>query len=114
LTFTSGEADVIPLEGIVLFTATKDAKLQFPRAYGPGNRLAHLSLIARHVVASIMASIPVKSGVLQTERIMAKHKAPAAGDPVGTFIYFILKPDGTVLTSFGAGTATLDGLLAAG
>ena len=46
---------------------------------------------------------------------MAKHKAPAApGAPVGTFIYFILKPDGTVLTSFGAGTATLDGLLAAG
>ena len=48
---------------------------------------------------------------------MAKHKAlapGAAGAPVGTFIYFLLKPDGTVLASFGAGTATLDGLLAAG
>jgi hypothetical protein len=33
---------------------------------------------------------------------------------VGTFLYFLLKPDGTVLTSYGAGTATLDGLLAAG
>ena len=64
-----------------------------------------------------MASIPVKSRVLQTERIMAKHKAPvpgAAAAPVGTFIYFLLKPDGTVLASFGAGTATLDGLVAAG
>src|SRR3954465_14537448 len=48
---------------------------------------------------------------------MAKLKAPspaAAAAPVGTFIYFLLKPDGTVLASFGAGTATLDGLLAAG
>jgi hypothetical protein len=64
-----------------------------------------------------MASIPVKSRILQTERIMAKLKAPVTGAlaaPVGTFIYFLLKPDGTVLASFGAGTATLDGLLAAG
>jgi hypothetical protein len=48
---------------------------------------------------------------------MAKLKTPApvaAAAPVGTFIYFLLKPDGTVLASFGAGTATLDGLLAAG
>jgi hypothetical protein len=48
---------------------------------------------------------------------MAKLKAPAsgaAGAPIGTFIYFFLKPDGTVLASFGAGTATLDGLLATG
>jgi hypothetical protein len=64
-----------------------------------------------------MASIPVKSRVLQAERIMAKLKAPAPGAaaaPVGTFIYFLLKPDGTVIASFGAGTATLNGLLAAG
>ncbi len=46
---------------------------------------------------------------------MAKPKALApAAAPVGTFVYFLLKPDGTVLGSFGAGTATLDGLLAAG
>jgi hypothetical protein len=50
---------------------------------------------------------------------MAKHKAPApaspaSGAPAGTFLYFLLKPDGSVLTSYGAGTATLDGLLAAG
>ena len=46
---------------------------------------------------------------------MAKPKAPApAAAPIGTFVYFLLKPDGTVLGSFGAGTATLDGLLAAG
>jgi hypothetical protein len=46
---------------------------------------------------------------------MAKPRSPApAAAPVGTFVYFILKPDGTVLGSFGAGTATLDGLLAAG
>lgn len=48
---------------------------------------------------------------------MAKHKAPAPGAaaaPVGTFLYFLLKPDGTVTASFGAGTATLNGLLATG
>lgn len=56
---------------------------------------------------------------------MAKLKAPAptpaptpapaaATVPTGTFLYFLLKPDGTVLAKFGAGTATLDGLLAAG
>jgi hypothetical protein len=48
---------------------------------------------------------------------MAKTKAPTPGAtaaPAGTFIYFLLKPDGTVLASYGAGTATLDGLLAAG
>jgi len=48
---------------------------------------------------------------------MAKFKAPAAGAaaaPVGTFIYFLLKSDGTVLASFRAGTTTLDGLLAVG
>ena len=46
---------------------------------------------------------------------MAKRKAPVSGAaPVGTYLYFLLKPDGTVLGSFGAGTATLDGLLAAG
>jgi hypothetical protein len=44
---------------------------------------------------------------------MGKPKAPTAA-PAGTFVYFLLKPDGTVLGSFGAGTATLDGLLAAG
>ena len=50
---------------------------------------------------------------------MAKLKTPAPDPaaiaaPTGTFLYFILKPDGTVLASFGAGTATLDGLLSAG
>jgi hypothetical protein len=50
---------------------------------------------------------------------MAKHKAPisataAGAAPLGTFIYFLLKADGTVLASYGAGTATLDGLLASG
>jgi hypothetical protein len=45
---------------------------------------------------------------------MAKLKSSALGAPVGTFIYFLLKPDGTVLASFGAGTTTLDNLLAAG
>ena len=49
---------------------------------------------------------------------MAKAKAtfPAAlaGGPIGTFVYFILKADGTVLTSYGAGVATLDALLSAG
>ena len=48
---------------------------------------------------------------------MAKVKAAAsaaAAAPTGTFLYFLLKPDGTVLASFGAGTATLDGLLASG
>ena len=44
---------------------------------------------------------------------MAKPKAPAPA-PIGTYIYFLLKPDGTELGSFGAGTATLNGLLAAG
>ena len=44
---------------------------------------------------------------------MAKPKAPPTA-PVGTYIYVPLKPDGTFLGSFGAGTATLDGLLAAG
>ena len=41
---------------------------------------------------------------------MAKKKTlvPTAGAPLGTFIYFLLKPDGTVLASFGAGTTTLD------
>ena len=47
---------------------------------------------------------------------MAKLKTPAptAAAPAGTFLYFLLKPDGTVLTSYGAGTATLDSLLSAG
>ena len=46
---------------------------------------------------------------------MAKPKTstPAAA-PVGTYIYFLLKPDGSVLGNFGGGTATLAGLLAAG
>ena len=44
-----------------------------------------------------------------------KHKASApASAPIGTFVYFLVKPDGTVLGNFGAGTATLDGLLATG
>jgi hypothetical protein len=34
--------------------------------------------------------------------------------PMGTFVYFLLKSDGTVLTSYGAGTSTLDSLLSAG
>jgi hypothetical protein len=50
---------------------------------------------------------------------MAKPKAPAlapgaAAAPMGTFLYFIPKADGTVLAGYGAGTATLDGLLSAG
>ncbi len=48
---------------------------------------------------------------------MAKSKAPisaTAAAPAGTFIYFLLKADGTVLASFGAGTFTLDSLLASG
>jgi hypothetical protein len=50
---------------------------------------------------------------------MAKHKAPApvagaAAAPLGTFVYFLLKPDGTTVASFGAGTAALDGLVSAG
>jgi hypothetical protein len=39
--------------------------------------------------------------------------APFSG-PTGTFVYFLLKSDGSVLTSYGAGMATLDNLLAAG
>jgi hypothetical protein len=51
--------------------------------------------------------------------MMAKLKATApveamAAIPAGTFRYFLLKPDGTVLASFGAGTASLDSHLAAG
>jgi hypothetical protein len=34
--------------------------------------------------------------------------------PLGTFIYFVLKADGTVLTSYGAGGTALDALLSAG
>ena len=45
---------------------------------------------------------------------MAKLKGSASAAPAGTFIYFILKADGTPLTSYGAGTATLDSLLSAG
>jgi hypothetical protein len=48
---------------------------------------------------------------------MAKLKASApvgAAAPTGTFLYFLLKADGTVLASFGAGATTLDGLLSAG
>ena len=50
---------------------------------------------------------------------MAKLKASASAQteataPTGTYRYFLLKSDGTVLASFGAGTATLDSLLAAG
>ena len=48
---------------------------------------------------------------------MAKGKAsPAAGFtlPSGTYVYFVLKPDATVLLSYGAGTSTLDFLLSSG
>ena len=54
---------------------------------------------------------------------MAKTKTPSPGSgpepaaaavPTGTFLYFLLKPDGTVLASFGAGTSTLNALLSAG
>ena len=39
--------------------------------------------------------------------------ASVAG-PTGTFVYFLLKSDGSVLTSPGAGGDTLDSLLSAG
>jgi hypothetical protein len=48
---------------------------------------------------------------------MAKLKGapPAAfAGPVGTYLYFILKADGTPLKSYGAGTESLDALLSAG
>ncbi|GAC1451911.1 MAG: hypothetical protein NVSMB9_36900 [Isosphaeraceae bacterium] len=49
---------------------------------------------------------------------MAKAKtmfpAPPGGGPMGTFVYFILKAGGTVVASYGAGTATLDSLLSVG
>jgi hypothetical protein len=46
---------------------------------------------------------------------MAKVKTTlAAAGPKGTFVYFLLKPDGTVLTSYNAGASTLNELLAAG
>ena len=45
---------------------------------------------------------------------MAKLKSSASSAPAGTFVYFILKADGTPLTSYGAGTATLDSLLSTG
>lgn len=54
---------------------------------------------------------------------MAKKKTPetegpettaSAAGPLGTYIYVLLKGDGTVLTSYGAGVATLDSLLSAG
>ncbi len=50
---------------------------------------------------------------------MAKLKTPASDPaaitpPTGTFLYFILKSDGTVLANFGAGTSTLNALLSAG
>jgi hypothetical protein len=43
----------------------------------------------------------------------AESVAPFAG-PLGTYLYFILQANGTVLTSYGAGTSTLDSLLGAG
>jgi hypothetical protein len=50
---------------------------------------------------------------------MAKAKAPTSAPagftgPEGSFVYFVLKADGSVLISYGAGTSTLDALLASG
>lgn len=51
---------------------------------------------------------------------MAKHKLQSQGGseitassigPAGTYVYFLLKNDGTVLTSYGAGGTTLDIML---
>ena len=47
-------------------------------------------------------------------RAKASASASLAGGPLGTFVYFLLKADGTVLASYGAGAATLDALVASG
>src|SRR4051794_23313442 len=43
----------------------------------------------------------------------AELEAAAAG-PLGTYVYFIVAANGTILAKFGAGTSTLDNLLGAG
>src|SRR4051794_39721321 len=43
----------------------------------------------------------------------AEPEAVFAG-PLGTYVYFIVAANGTVLAKFGAGTSTLDNLLGAG
>jgi hypothetical protein len=45
---------------------------------------------------------------------MAKKAASSAAVPLGTFAYFLLKGDGTVLTSYGAGSTALDSMLSTG
>jgi len=47
---------------------------------------------------------------------LASHTGITAAfsGPLGTYVYFILAANGTVLTSYGAGTSTLDSLLGSG
>jgi hypothetical protein len=55
-----------------------------------------------------------KKSEIGQEAASPSGTAAAFSGPLGTFVYFLLAANGTVLTSYGAGTSTLDSLLGSG